>query len=60
MNIETDLNSCYTENIMSKKAEWNKLDKAVTSFLNTNAVPHRRPPKPTREQLNQRFTLTVN
>jgi len=45
---------------MSKKAEWNKLDKAVMSFLNTSAVPHKRPKKPTKEELNKRFKLVID
>jgi len=45
---------------MSKKAEWDKLDKAVMSFLNTSAVPHKRPKKPTKEELNKRFKLVID
>ncbi len=58
--METSFNLCYTEIIMNKKAEWNRSDKSVTSFLNAGAVPPKRPPGPTREQLDQRFTLTVS
>ncbi len=34
---------------MRKKSEWDKLDKVFMSFLNADAVPHKRPPKPTKK-----------
>ncbi len=45
---------------MSKKEEWDKVDKSVRSFLNTGAVPHKRSKKPTKEELNKKFKLITD
>ena len=45
---------------MSKKHEWDKLDKATSVLLSMNAVEHERPRKPTKKDLNRRFTMTTD
>ena len=44
---------------MSKKSEWDKVDKAASVLLGMDAVEHERPPKPTKKDLDRRFTLEV-
>ncbi len=45
---------------MSKENEWDKVDKAASVLLGMDAVEHKRPPKPTKKDLNKKFTLKVD
>ena len=45
---------------MSKKDEWDKVDKAASVLLGMDAVEHKRPRKPTKKDLNRKFTLSVD
>ena len=45
---------------MSKKDEWDKLDKAASVLLGMDSVEHKRPPKPTKKDLNKKFTLEID
>ena len=45
---------------MSKKHEWDKVDKAASVLLGMDAVEHKKPPKPNKKDLNRRFTLEVD
>ena len=45
---------------MSKKDEWDKVDKAASVLLSMDAVEHKRPPKPTKKDLNRKFTMTTD
>ena len=46
--------------MMSKKSEWGKVDKAASVLLDMDAVEHKKPPKPTKKDLDRRFTLEVD
>ena len=45
---------------MSKKSEWDKIDKAASVLLSMDAVEHERPPKPNKKDLNKRFKMNVD
>ena len=45
---------------MSKKSEWDKLDKAASVLFSMDAVEHKRPPKPNKKNLNRKFTMTTD
>lgn len=36
------------------------LDKAASAVLNMGAVPHKRPPKPSKKQLERKFKMTTD
>ncbi len=42
---------------MSEKDEWDNMDKAVKLLLGMASVPHKRPKKPRKEDLERRFSL---
>ena len=37
-----------------------KLDKAAKALLNMGPVPHKRPPKPTKKDLERKFKLKID
>ena len=45
---------------MSKKSEWDKVDKATSVLLSMDAVEHKRPQKPTKKDLDKRFKMSVD
>lgn len=45
---------------MSKKNEWDKVDKATSVLLGMDAVEHKRPPKPNKKDLNKKFKMNVD
>ena len=45
---------------MSKENEWDNVDKAAKLLLGMDAVEHKRPSKPTKKDLNRRFSLKVD
>lgn len=44
---------------MSKKGEWDKVDKATSVLLGMDAVEHKRPRKPAKKDLDRKFTMSV-
>ena len=45
---------------MSKKSEWDKVDKAASVLPSMDSVEHKRPRKPTKKDLDRKFTMSVD